>query len=129
MTIGEQIQKARKAQSLSQKDLGEMLGVSASMIGQYENNLRRPKLETLVKIADALQVNPADLDESLTISLGSDVMYQQPDGSFVTVDSQSELGHAASILTGLNEVGKREWIKRGEEMLQILQYKEKSPEE
>ena len=58
MTTGERIQKARKAKKLSQRELGEMLGVSGSMIGQYENNLRKPKYETLVKIASQLDVSP-----------------------------------------------------------------------
>lgn len=54
MTIGESIQLARKKAGLSQKELGAKLGVSGSMIGQYENDLRRPKAETVQKIADAL---------------------------------------------------------------------------
>lgn len=56
MTTGERIQKARKAKKLSQRELGEMLGVSGSMVGQYENGLRKPKYETLVKIANCLDV-------------------------------------------------------------------------
>ena len=61
MTTGERIQKARKAAKLSQKELGDKLGVSASMIGQYENNLRKPKLERVLAIANALGVNPSDI--------------------------------------------------------------------
>ena len=56
MSTGQRIQQARKAAGLSQKDLGLKLGVSGSMIGQYENDLRNPKLETLQKIATALDV-------------------------------------------------------------------------
>ena len=61
MTIGERIQLVRKAAGLSQKELGKRLGVSGSMIGQYENNLRRPKRETLEKIAKAMNVSWEDL--------------------------------------------------------------------
>lgn len=61
MTTGKRIQQARKKAKLSQKELGEKLGVSASMIGQYENDLRNPKTETLVKIANALNVNISEL--------------------------------------------------------------------
>lgn len=61
MTIGERIQMVRKAAGFSQKELGERLGVSGSMIGQYENNLRKPKRETLEKIATALNVSWEDL--------------------------------------------------------------------
>lgn len=54
MTIGRRIKEARTSINISQLELGKRLGVSQSMIAQYENNLRNPKLETLQKIADAL---------------------------------------------------------------------------
>lgn len=56
MSIGKRIQKIRKNRGLSQQELGELLGVSGSMIGQYENDLRNPKRETIKKIAKALGV-------------------------------------------------------------------------
>lgn len=59
MTTGQRIQQARKKAGLSQKQLGEKLGLSASMIGQWENDLRNPKRETLERIADALNVSVA----------------------------------------------------------------------
>ncbi len=54
MTTGQRIQAARKQAKLSQKELGAKLGVSGSMIGQYENDQRKPKIQTLSKIAAAL---------------------------------------------------------------------------
>ena len=54
MTTGQRIQQARKKAGLSQKQLGEKLGLSASMIGQWENDLRNPKFDTLRRIAAAL---------------------------------------------------------------------------
>lgn len=53
-TIGERIKAARKAKGLTQKALGEKLGISFQGIAQWENNLRNPKYETLEKIAEAL---------------------------------------------------------------------------
>lgn len=53
MTIGKKIQAFRKEKGLTQKELAQKLGVSASMIGQYETDIRRPKLETLEKISAA----------------------------------------------------------------------------
>ena len=54
MTIGELIQAARKKAGITQVELGKRLGVSGSMIGQWENNLRNPKSETIGKLAVAL---------------------------------------------------------------------------
>lgn len=61
MTIGARIKKTRKEKHISQKELGEKLGVSAAMIGQYETGVRNPKIETIQKIADALEVPVTDL--------------------------------------------------------------------
>ena len=61
MTLGETIRSARKKACLTQAELGEMLGVSGSMIGQWENNLRKPKHETLKKVALALGVSISNL--------------------------------------------------------------------
>lgn len=57
MNIGEKIKHSRKTAGLTQKELGESLGVSAAMIAQYESGKRKPKLETLDKIATALGID------------------------------------------------------------------------
>lgn len=57
MTTGEKIKAARKAAGLTQKQLGERLGLSFQAIAQWENDLRNPKYETLQRIATALDVS------------------------------------------------------------------------
>lgn len=61
MNIGEKIKELRKRAELSQKELGERLNVSQAMIAQYENGKRIPKIETLEKIADALNIPSFEL--------------------------------------------------------------------
>ncbi len=56
MNIGEQIKKYRLAAKMSQRELGEKLGLSQQQIAQYENGKRTPKIETLNNIAGALNV-------------------------------------------------------------------------
>lgn len=68
MTIGERIKKIRQEKGLSQKELGEKLGVSQQMIGQWETGKANPKIETKRKIADALDCQVSDIDESLYIN-------------------------------------------------------------
>ena len=68
MTIGERLRTLRKEAGLTQKELGEKLGVSASMIGQYETNLRKPKIETLEKIAAVLNISISELVDLSTLS-------------------------------------------------------------
>lgn len=54
MNIGANIQKARKAAGLTQKQLSELTGVHVVTIQQYELGKRQPRIEMLVKIADTL---------------------------------------------------------------------------
>lgn len=63
--IGDNIKKIRKEKKISQKKLGEMLGVSQSAIAQFENSKSIPRLETIAKIADVLGVSIEDLMPSL----------------------------------------------------------------
>lgn len=56
MTIGEQIKKYRKEAGLTQKQLGEKLGISQQQIAQYENGKRVPKIDTINNIAGALNM-------------------------------------------------------------------------
>lgn len=57
MDIGERIKAARKSAGLTQKQLGEKLGVSAAMIAQYETGKRTPKIDTIQKIANAVNAS------------------------------------------------------------------------
>lgn len=56
MTIGEQIRKYRTEANLSQKELGEKLGVTQQQIAQYESGKRIPKIDTINNIAGALGI-------------------------------------------------------------------------
>ena len=67
MTVGEKIKYIRKQNKISQQELGNMLGVSQAMIAQYENGKRIPKIETLIKIAEALDCEVSDIDENIIV--------------------------------------------------------------
>lgn len=56
-TIGEKIKTVRLQKGVSQAALARCLGVSTAMICQYEVGKRKPKVETLSKIAGALGVD------------------------------------------------------------------------
>ncbi len=64
MTVGENIRRIRKERGLTQKQLGELIGVSEAYIRTYESGRRNPKPSTLEKIAKALAVNPEVLEAS-----------------------------------------------------------------
>jgi len=62
MTTGEKIRALRKANGLTQEELGRLIGVQKAAINKYETgvvvNLKRPVMSALAK---ALHVSPIDL--------------------------------------------------------------------
>lgn len=57
MTVGDKIRKIRLVRGMTQKELGEKVGLTDVRIRQYELNNRTPKEELLRKIAEVLEVN------------------------------------------------------------------------
>lgn len=57
MTVGDKIKKIRLVRGMTQKELGEKVGLTDVRIRQYELNNRTPKEEMLRKIAEVLEVN------------------------------------------------------------------------
>lgn len=61
MTVGERLKSIRIERGMTQEGLAALLGVSYQVISQYERDLRKPKYETAIKLADALGVSPRNL--------------------------------------------------------------------
>ncbi len=57
MTIGERIKDLRRARGWKQTDLAELLCISPSAIGMYEQNRRAPDHKTLLSLADCFGVS------------------------------------------------------------------------
>lgn len=54
--IGKRIQAIRKLKKLSQADLAEYTGMSVSYISHIETGIKRASLESVVRIANALEI-------------------------------------------------------------------------
>ena len=59
--IGEAIRQERKKQKLSMAELGSKMGISGSLVGRYERGEENPKLGTIMRFADALNMEWAEL--------------------------------------------------------------------
>lgn len=71
--LGNRIYQLRKSKNLSQKELGEMVGVSNKAVSKWENGTAIPKTDTLVKLAQIFGVSPQELlqgktDNTLTLA-------------------------------------------------------------
>lgn len=57
MNLNENLKLFRKRKGLTQKELAEKIGVTSTTITRYEKNVRTPDINTLQKIADALEIS------------------------------------------------------------------------
>lgn len=140
MTAGQRIQQARKKAGLSQKQLGEKLGLSASMIGQWENDLRNPKYETCRRIADALGINilylltSEEMDRGILELIKAD--YDSDDAfykdfiekrvSLMLLDSEIDQ-RLVRAYGSLNDEGQQKAVERVEELTEIPRYRRQEP--
>lgn len=69
-TFGEQLKTLRKAQNLTQRELGAQLGLSKAVVSKYENGMGYPSFDVLVRIAQYFGVTT---DYMLGIARGKQV--------------------------------------------------------
>lgn len=69
---GNLIRKYRKQKGLTQKQLGDLCGIADSNIRKYEAGRQNPKIETVEKIADALNVHPLVLMGRITEDMANE---------------------------------------------------------
>ena len=77
MGFGEQLRRRREEMGLSRDDLAAMLGVTRSAIGNYETGISTPKERVLLRLFDALQVDPNYLYQDFCTAGGSQTVSQE----------------------------------------------------
>lgn len=117
MTIGENIRKFRVQCNLTQKELGKLIGTTQQMIAQYENNQRKPKIETLAKIAQALHTSVDVLSNNMYF-YGTDTI-----SVYDLIDDYPD----KETKTGLTEKNKRDIKKDLDSLREKLENKELGP--
>lgn len=120
MNIGDKIREIRKSKGMTQADLASILKTSPQNLAQYENGKRNPKSETIIKIADALQV---PLDELLG-KPHIDMLLNIRAFEQALIERRHMSDEEALLLSynTLNALGKEEARKRVEELTEIKKY-------
>lgn len=75
MDFGKKLKEIRTQKKISQRELGERLGVSQQTIAQYEHAINIPKLSTLQKFATALGVPLIELNPVFDNAKDGEVRY------------------------------------------------------
>lgn len=143
---GDKIRKLRKEKGLTQKQLGELCGIADSNIRKYESGKQNPKLETLQKIAKALDVPitalradilPDIRSVSAIVQSSAEVMKNMAENSNQAMsESINEAISAMAAMAkdekellsdyhNLNCYGKEEARKRVNELTEIPKYQRK----
>lgn len=138
MTIGKRILELRTQKELTQKQLANMCGFSQSALNLWENEKRKPKIEHLQKISAVLEVpiwillgiskndallaynseyyNKTEYDTSeLSKVIKSDIL------------NETQFNILKKAYNSLNNSGKKEAIKRVEELTELPRYTRPDP--
>lgn len=81
--LGQRLQKQRISRNFSQKQVASSIGVSASVISNYESGERTPSIEILISLAHLyrcstdylLGIDKADKVRQIDVSMLNDNMY------------------------------------------------------
>lgn len=113
-TIGENIRRIRKEKGLTQKQLGALCEpeMADSAIRRYELGNANPKLDTLRKIANALDVPFSDLvpfEEGLHLWLNEKRANKtkNKENDIVVIDTDIDEGHNFNVIKKKLDIGKK----------------------
>ena len=119
---GDMIRKYRTEKGLTQKKLGELCGIADSNIRKYESGNQNPKIETLQKIADALDIPVNRWLAGKIISRDELKEKLSEYGLTHLVPDTEEERTVLENCKKLNETGKKEAAKRVEELTHLEKY-------
>lgn len=60
-TFGKRLRAARKAAAVTQKELAELIGAKHNSVSDWENDKNMPDPDTIVRVCEALNVEPGYL--------------------------------------------------------------------
>lgn len=115
MNFGKNVKEIRESRGLSQRELGEILGVKQQTIAQYEALINAPKSATVDKIANALGVTFRDLT-------ATHKKFDYEDFALVAGLTSNE-GKILNHFNELNRAGQEKAIEQIELLSKIPEYK------
>lgn len=128
LQFAERMREARKKKGLTQKQLGEQLGVSQSMIGQFESGKHAPRMDTVEKICKALDLDiladyavPFDYDaEKKAVYFYPRIKEQAKHWNSQKIEVEKNI--LVESFLKLNYVGRRKALESVADLAQIQKY-------
>ena len=115
MNFGKNVKEIRESKGLSQRELGELLGVKQQTIAQYEALINAPKSVTVDKIAKALGVTFRDLTNT-----HSSIDYEE---FALVMGLTSNEGKVLNHFDKLNRIGQEKALEQVEMLTKIPEYR------
>ena len=126
MTLGERIKSARRECGMTQKDLADKTGMTYQQISQYERNERQPKVETLIRISNAL-------NKSLESFVNYEEMFAanaiQKSHVVVPTEMLDDILDIMDVFVSVKKKARRRVVEYANEIALIDEYRKKNPED
>lgn len=113
MKFKEVFKDLRTSKKLTQSDIADVLGTDRSAIGKWETGKNWPSIEMLVQVADYFDVT-------------TDYLLGRPEKEAITFKRNALDLKMLENFSQLNDIGKREAIKRIAELTEISRYQSSS---
>ena len=126
MTLGERIKSARRECGMTQKDLADKTGMTYQQISQYERNERQLKVETLIRISNAL-------NKSLESFVNYEEMFAanaiQKSHVVVPNEMLDDILDIMDVFVSVKKKARRRVVEYANEIALIDEYRKKNPED
>lgn len=132
MTFGQKVKEIRKKKNLSQQQLGQIMGIKQQTVAQYEKAIDQPKLSTVRKIAEALDVTISELVVDWSSFSPGELYEDMADNKFdyedinprQSVNDSRIINHFHS----LNYAGQDKALEQVEMLTKIPEYQAETPD-
>jgi len=98
--LGARIRSLRRGREQTQEQVAERVGLTVNYVSRIERGLENPTLETLLKLAEALRVEPVDLF-TFSHEERDPRRLRQSIGRLATEAADDQLGHMVKVLRAL----------------------------
>jgi transcriptional regulator with XRE-family HTH domain len=132
MNIGTLLRKCRKEKKMTLKIVAEKASISEGFLSQVENDVNSPSVDTLIRICNAIGINPGDLinqaskQEKVVLIRKSEWDEMEPSHTgfvtrrFFSPDNRTVVDSSILAITPGKSIPVRKNIKNGQEILCIL---------